>query len=210
MNIFLGNSKKINTMVVPRNQFGIATQAFAKLRYCDAFNVSTGLGLIDTFQINMNSIFDPYAGVGGHQPRLHDQWQAMYNFYKVYAVQISYRYINRTSTVAQVYMYARDDASTLGSLNDLCELTGVGKATNADKQQLMGKRFWRIRNILNPARFKDNDCAAAFGANPVVLAICNIAIVNNEPGGGNALDGHLEFFITYYCKFWDKKFASGS
>lgn len=45
----------------------------ARLRYCDQIGFTHPVGVLDSEIYRMNSLFDPFYGTGGHQPRYFDQ-----------------------------------------------------------------------------------------------------------------------------------------
>lgn len=56
---------------------------FVKLRYVDRFeNISIPIASYNQYPY-VNSLYDPYSAVGGHQPMLFDQWMTLYSTYVV-------------------------------------------------------------------------------------------------------------------------------
>jgi hypothetical protein len=62
---------------------------FLKLRYAENFagTMAVGDGQ-DTWAYRGNSIFDPYAGAGGHAPYSSEQWTNFYKRYRVFGSSI--------------------------------------------------------------------------------------------------------------------------
>lgn len=65
---------------------GLPKSKLVNLHYTDYHSMATG----DTLTYMINSAFDPYAAVGGHQPKGFDQWASFYNKYIV--VGAKYRF----------------------------------------------------------------------------------------------------------------------
>ena len=59
------------------------------VKYCQIDSITSGTGLLGTQQAYlMNSIYDTWGGVGGHQPYGHDTIATMYNRYKVLGCRV--------------------------------------------------------------------------------------------------------------------------
>lgn len=54
------------------------------------------VGVVESW--NLNSMYDPYVGVGGTQPRGFDQWMAFYKRYKVFKTEVRVRAIPPVDT----------------------------------------------------------------------------------------------------------------
>lgn len=61
----------------------IGDSSIVSLRYCDAFALDAGIATKAYDTWNAASIFDPYVGVGGHQPLGADNWAQFYQHYVV-------------------------------------------------------------------------------------------------------------------------------
>lgn len=59
------------------------------LRYIDywGFGSKAALDLTNSLTYGVNALYDPYLGLGGHQPFEFDQWAALYRYYFVIASQ---------------------------------------------------------------------------------------------------------------------------
>lgn len=77
---------------------------FVKLKYVDTGTLTIPLGLgAAVYAIwRGNSIYDPYAGVGGHQPYGTDQWAQFYKRYRVYGSRIRFQVIQYNTANANV------------------------------------------------------------------------------------------------------------
>lgn len=87
-----------------------------ELTYCDEVlipNVDAGSA---PYKFRLNSIFDPDLTVGGHQPRGHDQWAAIYNKYCVVGATVRVEPLMgstaATNIAATLYGYLDDDLTS--------------------------------------------------------------------------------------------------
>lgn len=65
-------------------------KTFARLKYSDIWTVSLGAGTAQSYlPYAGNGIYDPYMGVGGHQPWGFDQLMAWYLYFYVKSCRIS-------------------------------------------------------------------------------------------------------------------------
>jgi len=69
---------------VPRNKLAFPTSMKTKLRYTERVELLPGSSTTSVgYTFRGNGIYDPYAGVGGHQPRGFDQYMAIYQTFTV-------------------------------------------------------------------------------------------------------------------------------
>ena len=106
---FVARNRKPGATILPgvRNRAGVNNNPFVSLsnrvslkntfppsmrrtvKYCQIDSLTSGLGLLGTQQAYlMNSIYDTWAGTGGHQPYGHDTLATMYNRYKVLGCRV--------------------------------------------------------------------------------------------------------------------------
>ena len=106
---FVARARKPGATILPgvRNRAGINNNPFVSLsnrvstkntfppsmrrtvKYCQIDSITSGTGLLGTQQAYlMNSIYDTWGGVGGHQPYGHDTIATMYNRYKVLGCRV--------------------------------------------------------------------------------------------------------------------------
>jgi len=83
-----------NTLAIPDTGLpigGFPSQKVVKLKYVTEQNISVSTGLSKSVSYIANGMFDPEAALGGHQPKMFDQWMAVYSHYNVVASKISVR-----------------------------------------------------------------------------------------------------------------------
>lgn len=96
--------KRKNRKVNPsRNLIGFPASQKVTMRYADDFALDpSALFPIQTYTYRANSIFDPDATGGGHQPIGHDEWAAFYNKYVVIGSKITLSCVANSTTVPNI------------------------------------------------------------------------------------------------------------
>lgn len=89
-----------NRAVVQRSI--VADKQIVKLRYVEFVTLDAGIGSVAYDTWRANGVFDPYVGVGGHQPLGHDQWAPFYDNYVVLG--------SKATCFAEVYGTAASDS----------------------------------------------------------------------------------------------------
>lgn len=82
---FTKRNRRYNRKAKPKKTLvvgGFPKQTMVKLRYVQEINITTS-GLSNSQPFVANGLFDPYYPVGGHQPKIFDQWMLMYSHYNV-------------------------------------------------------------------------------------------------------------------------------
>lgn len=85
---FRRKPRRRNYRVVRQPQV-IADSQVVTLRYCDAISLDAGIDTRAYDTWSATSIYDPYVGVGGHQPLGSDEWSQFYNHYMVLGAKIT-------------------------------------------------------------------------------------------------------------------------
>lgn len=68
---------------------GVPKTRTCKLRYCDNLVIQNVAGALNSVAFRANSIFDPNAQLGGHQPMGRDIWAQLYQEYVVLGAKIT-------------------------------------------------------------------------------------------------------------------------
>lgn len=105
---------------------GFPERIKANLKYVELFTLA-GTSTIATRPYGLNCLWDPYLGVGGHQPSNFDNWTRIYGFYTVYAASFSVTYFNDATGSSQpaaygyVLSYDGNSTSTSGTVTYMME-----------------------------------------------------------------------------------------
>lgn len=140
-----------------------------------------------------NSIFDPVAAVGGHQPLFHDQLAILYNHYMVVSAKITVKF-SPTGTYAYPVacgIYMSDDTTvTTTNITQMLEQPGVTykylPMVVADKTVTVSRTF-SAKKFFNVSNLKDNKytLGALFGNDPSEQAYFAVFCGSVDYGGTN-------------------------
>jgi len=94
-------NRRIEHAKVPRTRFSqykdiLATKLRTQMNYCDTVMIGPGSSSA-RHVFRMGSIYDPDYTASGHQPFAHDQWQALYSYYRVYGFAYEFKFRPRRS-----------------------------------------------------------------------------------------------------------------
>lgn len=180
------------------------------VKYCQIDSITSGLGLLGTQQAYlMNSIYDTWGGVGGHQPYGHDTIATMYNRYKVLGCRVQLVFTtpggandmiccmapssNTSSgmTGLQLYQVQEWPQSVCGILPSSGERRCVLQATY-DMATIAG--------VSKAAYLAEEDYAAAIGSSPskTVYLTFNSGAVDGTGSETVKVHVYLEFDVLFY------------
>ncbi len=203
--IRIGSHRTTGTVMRVGKNVGSADRTTVKLVYCDTSEFNTALDSTSTFVWRGSSIEDPQFTVGGHQPRFHDQWNAMYVRYQVNACKVVCRIlqIGTNHDAARCYLIASDSSAAPTAI-DYCEHNGVRKAViGQGKPSAMLSLYRTTRSVLGPKRAGQAASGANFGLNPVDEWFFKFGIHNDNVAGTLTVD--VEFTLTYYCVLSERR-----
>jgi len=145
-------------------------QATAILRYNTTITISPDAGLAGAYLFRCNSIFDPdYTGVG-HQPYGHDQYDRIYNHYKV-----NYSTIVLTPVINGEGMFGctiTDDPTINVGFDTVKEIKNTNmKAMGANGVPDKVTQYYNKNQVFTPA---SDGIGANFGANPSEQAFFHV------------------------------------
>lgn len=193
--------RRLTSMSVPS---GMSTQKVAKLRYVATTNITSTAGILNSQVFRANSIFDPdFTGIGT-QPMGHDQWEVLFNRYKVLGARISLNIIPSTAntTNGMVGVYLTDSAtSPYNNPRGFIEarkgmyrnVLSKNNKTAPMHQNFSAKRFFNVTDV------KDNqNIGADFGTNPPQEAYFNIWYDDIEAGTSTVLIvSTIEYIVSF-------------
>lgn len=157
----------------PRSLVGFPSSSRYTLRYCDTFDITSGIaGVLGSYSYNASSINDPDTTGLGHRPMGWTQVNALYNRYIVTSSKVTVKFAvnsngaNYVSPLA-VGVYISDDATVPTGVVNMVE-QGRGKWNVIAAANTRGTDFRTVTNTYNPKRFfkcKDiMDNVASYGA----------------------------------------------
>lgn len=191
---------------------GIPDKMIVKMNYEDVYNITPP----GQRQWRLNSIFDPdYTGVG-HQPRGHDQWQAFYQSYRVFAFKAHFFVNNTDSTGAIAVGLIPDNTAGTYTGQYLSELPKARVMHIGSEGGVSCKRIsykCSIPKVLGytSSQYRNNeDCKSAFGTNPAEVAYLTMAVQSLNSYSGGVLGTQIRAVFTYYVELFDRVELSAS
>lgn len=197
---FVRKSKKtvnVNNALQP-----IPQRYICKLKYAD--DVYTTVA--GSYQMNLNSIFDPNRSGGGHQPYGFDQLASLYNRYRVIACGWRITAPSSTQTVQLGTLPANEIVSvaTFAELKENPRAKYAIQHVGGNVQTVSGKVYLPSLVGRTKAQYMADDrYQATVVSDPAEAAILNIQAANNGGVGINAQV--INIIMEYTVEFFDVK-----
>jgi len=193
---------KPRKLALRRNPF--PTSTICTMKYCSTFQLEPAQLTTAYALFNANSIYDPDVSGLGHQPYGHDQYQALYNHYRVEKSRISITFISSVdSTLGACYVgiALKDDTTTETNIDTVREAKGSKGAvlTALSKKTITAGYNAKIQF---PKIYQA--ITAQFGANPTEQAIYQIfAVPVNAADNPGTVSCVVTVHYTVLC--WELK-----
>lgn len=197
-----GNRRRPSTAVLARQvvQIGrgpVAPKTIVRLRYHDSW--LHGAGKQD-YVYRMNSIFDPDAQIGGHQPLGRDQYATFYNRYRVIACTMSL-WVTPVGAMTSGYkIVILGDNNSAGASSPFPGIEQRGATvhipTNAERTAgIFIKRSWKCRNVtgVTEKEYQDDRFQALMSTDPAEAIM--IHIMPSLLTGGDIVVAELAYNI---------------
>jgi len=192
---------------------------FTRLKYSDAYTITyTGFQTPVHYVFNVNSIYDPnYSGLG-HQPYCHDQFQALYNRYRVYGCKYQVTFSNTSTTdYSEASVVLRPNNINLTNQqtvreNPYCvhKITLAPEGSGRSTTTVRGyASVSKLRGVSKRAVSTENDYAALMGSTPNIVPTIQIYHYN-ATNAGTASPLYFRIDLEYYTCFYDRKNLSQS
>lgn len=193
------------TVNVNRALQPFAQRYLTKLKYSGNFTAPT---VNVPYQFSLNSIFDPDITGVGHQPYGHDQLDALYNRYRVYAVKWSIR--TQSSDAANYYTVAvpTNDTWVITSFDDAREKPRAKyklQYTNASPAPLSGRiSLPSLTGRTKTQYMADDRYQATFGSSPAEGAYLTICAQDMNPTV-TTVDTYVNVVLYFTVECFDVK-----
>lgn len=188
------------------SQLSFPDRVVAKLPYAFSSQITSGLSSSDIVW-NLNSLFDPEQTFVGHQPRGFDQWSAIYNRYRVFAVSGIIAVRQRAAHGIAVNLVFNNSATALTASGIPTELvrSGPPKITSSNQPPVrirFRKSCSAITGVTPQVYRTDDRFQAVVSANPAEV-ICMHQFVRSLDST-TAIDYEYDIKLIYHCEFFDK------
>lgn len=209
---YVRRKKVMNKPYTKISKQPVAERYFTRLHYCENVVLSLALpNVLYGYQFQ-SSIFDPdFTGVG-HQPLWHDQFNVLYDKYRVYGIKYDIMcksdgaYVMTTITVKPNENSAQDTAQyTLLERREGPSVTlegPNGKASRMKGYMSVAKTY----GLSKKEYLNDDGFVSAMSSNPSKLAFLQIYGVTI----GGLCNVTCKVHLTYYVEFMQRVNISGS
>lgn len=198
---------------------------YTTFRYQDLVQMSNLAAAPGQLAYAINSVYDPYNPLGGHQPRYldtllgADNTSAPYNKYRVYGMKIKATLWNPNTsgnTCGVFYMHARDAAGqALGSpaTIDLYEVPNTVSANygpiNSKKGIVSLTKYWNVKSLHGVKDVADDDgLAGTYATNPADLYLVDVGYQPLDQTV--ATNVQVQIRIKYYVQLFEQNFPLAS
>lgn len=187
------------TQKVPRN-VPFAPRCLVRFRYSEDLARVLTTGTVDDYQYNLNSIYDPNRTGTGHQPMGHDNYAAIYDRYRVYAVSWRITF-PPTSDMYHVTVVPTNSATSYSDHSLACETPRAQTKSlgwyGGTSAVLKGKIYLPALIGSTTTQYKADDrFQANFGTSPTESTILHIVTYNPSSGSITVRPNVQLFFHT--------------
>ncbi len=150
---------------------GFPNSIMTKLKYADAYTITTTSGSIGKQLFIWNSTYDPDSTGSGHQPLYRDVYASVYDHYSVVSATVKVTFQPLTTvTGMHVGIVTDDDTSTTTNFNVLVEQNN-GKhllmpPLNGSLSNRTLSMSWDCKSILNIDPYTSEAYKTPVGSNP--------------------------------------------
>lgn len=145
----------------PYQSSPLKQRMFTTLKYAENFTLNGGVLAPSVVTIRGNDCFDPYGGVGGHQPRGFDEIMSMYNHFTVLGSRINVVYTTLENAAnTRVCLAVQPTNSSLSLMNDYLESGSTKYAVLPTTSYINGSRTlsWsaKTKHVIGVKNVLDN------------------------------------------------------
>lgn len=218
-------------VTIPRSiPHGFNNTYTVRLTYADVTNhVFSGAGGSGSQYWSLNSIYDPNASGGGHQPLMRDLWASQYDYYTVLACHYHIEIYNCAADSIGWTVVGTNLQKVSGCIVTMIPTTNTSDVTNAatgfiypavEMKNTQSKALWpeglvEFNGTLTPGDFlvdaKDADSDqtwTAVGSNPTIQRYLGLAYNSVNSGGFGGATETPFTNIQIYVKFdYDVQFT---
>lgn len=181
----------------------IPQRQIVKMKY--AQNINTSVANAYNYKFNLNSIYDPDFTGGGHQPYGHDQFQALYNRYRV--ISCSYVVTGYSGSTGICYGVLPGNeqitATTLAELRENPRARFITQYPGGSTTKLTGKVY--LPSLMGRTKTQymaDDRYQSIFGASPQETAFLNVTGLDLSEAGASI---NWTITLTYTVEVFDVK-----
>lgn len=190
---------------------GVPQKLFTKLDFQESIYVNVGAA-VDTGYIYQTSLWDPYAGVGGHQPLYYDQIAGvMYGNYRCFGFSYYITAVADNPAVPiNMVTFPSPVATLAGNLISARERPGSKYRVLSGGNSQTIKGYITVAKTLGVSKEDvrtELSFSAAYNASPAIMANLITEFVNLT---ATAVNLQVSWKLRFYCEFWNPLRVSAS
>lgn len=218
----LGRGKKYSNRGISRSpSTPFPRNFYTCLNYQDLIVLNITTGVLAQLTYNINDLYDPYAAIGGHQPRYFDTFigpdnsGAPYKQFRVFGCRVSATFINTAATddQAQVFLHWRDaNGQQIADIIDMGEVPNMAQRTigpaNSAKGIVKLKKYISMKSMLGVKDIKDDENTLGSDAGqPADLVKLDLGA---QPYALANAQYYVVLKLKFYCQFTNQTFPVAS
>lgn len=168
-----------------------APSQIVTMRYAETRSLDAGAGTSATLNYHANSVYDPYAGVGGHQPMGFDEWAKAYFHCTVLKSKISVTFctigagVPASSAIGSIVV-APTNVQITGGVSQIIEQASSRPTVYGYMGAGYSKSHLTLRQNFDTAKFFNcdvqdrNDLKGSFSALPGELSFYSVNVTSQD------------------------------
>lgn len=203
-----GNKRGARSYTAVIAQTGRPQRMLAKLVYFTSGQLANTVGVYQTQQMNLNSLYDPDRSGVGHQPLGRDQWAVWYNRYRVYKVDYVITLINLDPDQPAIVSVINANGIPTWTDESAFEQPGsfVQQLSPRDgglsRKVIIGSvNLPRLNGKTSSAYKANDDTQALMGANPAEVLTQSIVVAPTLAGSEVNIGYTIKY--VYHCELFD-------
>lgn len=194
---------------------------YTRLEYVDELTLSTQSTLStfgSEYAFRLNSLFDPYFPVGGHQPYGFDQLTSIYGRYMVHKCTVEVTFSDPSSDGLVVAAFAKNlnDANTLVNANIAAAMerptVWCKPVNNTGSQTTVFRKSYDLAQMIGITRSQLENAwpstSALVSADPLQVCYFIVAAANARGGSTQSITARVR--LIFDCQFWERNTVAQS
>lgn len=183
---------------------GLPQSLKVRLRYCQPITFQPGTGIVSYEDFRANSMRDPWATLGGHQPDGFDQMMAYYNHFTVVGSKCTMRPLFEFTSSIDPVMYGIGLFPDVAGIQTVAGAKAAGQSIESALIESRLVRGYRQNGIFGGVGRKYNVFQRKFSAKKF---FGTTSIINKDPYRGSVASDPSE--QAYFC-CWSYDSSGGS
>jgi len=192
-----------------------------RLEYVDELTLTTQSTLATfgaEYAFRLNSLFDPYFPIGGHQPYGFDQLNTIYARYIVHncTVEVTFSDPSTDGLVVGAFAKNLNDSNTLVNATIAAAMerptVWCKPLNNTGSQQIVFRKSYNLAEMfgLTRSQFEGGwpSTSALVSADPLQIAYFMIATANSRGGSSQTVTARVR--LIFDCSFWERNTVAQS